>query len=372
MKKQLVALFAAAALMTGCSSEDLSTVSGGGENTGSEPAVTETVNTYAVATSRGIGIMATAKDKDKDWKKKYLGQVINEKNDSWQWCDECKSYCLLWNKGQKEWECKCGVGQHKVPGLDKDHECVPKITTAPGEGGEGGSTDKPDTGENPGGNEGEGETPVVPGSSADIEFDIDLSDVLKEAFVMETDDFYIRINGDFIETAGWIDGVSSTSNKASLGLDGQTNLTVGILGLDNITDMQEGYDYTFEAYFWVKNETPLNDGTGSYDQLFDEEMKKLWVNAAYNDKEAGCNINCQADGEDGLSLTKVNDYPEYGYEIRYNVYRGISGRPTTDGEGNYTSVYGDSPYVKVSVHVKKVADDQPTTVTPIYLSWEAE
>ena len=186
---------------------------------------------------------------------------------------------------------------------------------------------------------------------------------------METDDFYIRINGDFIETASWIDGVSSTSNKASLGLDGQTNLTVGILGLDNITDMQEGYDYTFEAYFWVKNETPLNDGTGSYDQLFDEEMKKLWVNAAYNDKEAGCNINCQADGEDGLSLTKVNDYPEYGYEIRYNVYRGISGSPYTseNNEGLVTPL-GDTPYIKVSIHVQKDAKAQANSATAIYPS----
>ena len=369
MKKQLVALFAAAALMTGCSSEDLSTVSGGGESTGSEPAVTETVNTYAVATSRGIGIMATAKDKDNGWKTEFAGDVIEHGGNWWQWCDVCKSYCLKWNKGQKEWKCQCGNGQHKDLGLDGTHECEPSITTAPDEGGEGGSTDKPDTGENPGGDEGEGETPVVPGSSADIEFDIDLSDVLKEAFVMETDDFYIRINGDFIETASWIDGVSSTSNKASLGLDGQTNLTVGILGLDNITDMQEGYDYTFEAYFWVKNETPLNDGTGSYDQLFDEEMKKLWVNAAYNDKEAGCNINCQADGEDGLSLTKVNDYPECGYEIRYNVYRGISGSPYTSetNEGLVTPL-GDTPYIKVSIHVQKDAKAQANSATAIYPS----
>ena len=71
MKKYVVALFAAAALMTGCSSEDLSTVSGGGESTGNTPAVTETASTYAVATSRGIGIMAAAKDKGKDWKTAY-------------------------------------------------------------------------------------------------------------------------------------------------------------------------------------------------------------------------------------------------------------------------------------------------------------
>ena len=86
MKKQLVALFAAAALMTGCSSEDLSTVSGGGENTGSEPAVTETVNTYAVATSRGIGIMATAKDKDNGWKTEFAGDVIEHGGNWWQGC----------------------------------------------------------------------------------------------------------------------------------------------------------------------------------------------------------------------------------------------------------------------------------------------
>ena len=124
----------------------------------------------------------------------------------------------------------------------------------------------------------------------------------------------------------------------------------------------------------------MNNGTGGTGQLFDEEMKEKWVNYEDGkDSEAGCNINVPdnaGDGldlkgkGDGLDLTQLTNRPEYGYEVRYNVYRGISGRPATDGQGNYTSAYGDSPYIKVSVHVTRVADDELSTVTPIYLSWE--
>lgn len=392
MKKQLLAMFAAAALFAGCSSDEMNNINGGENNGNGATGTVETATYFAVSTDEGIGIMASSASNAPEARahqldKEYTVWIKSKGNSHWQWCETCEGYCFHWNNGQG-WICQCGNGSDCNKCDNKENKCEPKYTGTPEDYDEEYDDQAPDQGgdqggegENPGDGEGgdqggegggdEGETPV-PGSDITLDFCINLSDVLENAFTMETDDFYIRINGDYIESATWIDGVKSTSNKALIGIDGNDNLRISIIGLEQIPTDKAGYDYTFEAYLWVKNEAPLNDGTGGYGQLFDESMKAKWVNHAEGgDSEAGCNINCQTDGEDGLCLTSNTWYgPKYGYEVRYNVYRGISGRPATDGQGNYTSAYGDSPYIKVSVHVTRVADDELSTVTPIYLSWE--
>lgn len=390
MKKQLLAMFAAAALFAGCSSDEMNNINGGENNGNGATGTVETATYFAVSTDEGIGIMASsasnAPGKPNKLDKDYTTWIKEKGGKSMQWCPDCEAYCFHWVKGQKEWVCECGHGADcPVCEVNENEceDCKPSYTGAPEDYDGECDEQAPDQGgdeggdeENPGGGEGgesgdEGETPV-PGSDITLDFCIDLSDVLENAFTMETDDFYIRVNGDYIKTASWLDGISTTSNKALIGIDGNDRLQISLLGLDKIPAEKNGYDYTFEAYLWVKNEAPLNDGTGGYGQLFDETMKAKWVNHAEGgDNEAGCNINCQTDGEDGLCLTSYTWYgPKYGYEVRYNVYRGISGKRATDGQGNFTSPYGDSPYIKVSVHVVRVKDDERSTLTPIYMSWK--
>lgn len=372
----------AAALLAGCSANEISNINNGNDN--GSATVEETASYITVSTDEGIGIMATSASNAKsnsNWLtipyEKWVIETGNGNGNYRQWCETCEGYCFIWNNGHKEWVCNCGNGNDCGACNSKDDVCTPLYKGnpedytdqceehAPNQGGD-------EDGDNTGDNEDGGDTGDED-SGASIDFDIDLRDVLEQAFTMETDDFYIRINGDYIESATWIDGVKSTSNKAQIGIDGSNdNLRISIIGLEQIPTDKAGYDYTFEAYLWVKNEAPLNDGTGGTGQLFDEKMKELWVNYAEGqDSEAGCNINVPKNAGDGLDLTKLNwNGPKYGYEVRYNVYRGISGRPTTDGKGNYTSKYGDTPYIKVSVHVKRVADTVRSTFTPIYYTWE--
>ena len=380
MKKQIVMMFAAA-LLAGCSADEISNINNGNDN--GSATVEETASYITVSTDEGIGIMATSAlnapssklDTDYDgWIKTTSNG--NGNGNYRQWCTQCEGYCFHWNQGQQKWECLCGNGNDCNKCNSKDNVCEPCYEGAPEDYKGSCDGNAPDQGgdeggDNTGDNEDGGDTGDED-SNASIDFDIDLSDVLDQAFTMETDDFYIRINGDYIESATWIDGIKSTSNKASIGIEGgDDHLVISIIGLDQIPTDKAGYDYTFEAYLWVKNEAPLNDGTGGTGQLFDEEMKEKWVNYKEGqDSEAGCNINVPEGKGDGLNLTQLTNRPEYGYEVRYNVYRGISGRPTTDGEGNYTSKYGDTPYIKVSVHVKRVADTVKSTFTPIYYTWE--
>lgn len=386
MKKQLLAMFAAAALFAGCSSDEISNINGGENNGNGTVDVEEVASYFAVTTDEGVGIMAgsannTPQTRANKLDKVYTGWIKWNGNSAWQWCPTCEGYCFHWNNGNG-WVCQCGNGSDCPVCDDKGNQCTdcaPLYDGRPGDydgecddqAPDQGGDENPDEGgegENPGGGDEEN-----PGEDSDIsiDFDIDLSDVLDQAFQLATDDFYIRINGDFIEGNSWIDGISSTSNKALIGINGDDNLQVSIIGLENIPEEKNGYDYTFEAYLWVKNEAPLNDGTGGDGQLFTEEMKEKWVNHTEGgDDEAGCNINCQYPTDDGLCLTTATwNGGEYGYEVRYNIYRGISGKRTTDGEGNFISPYGDSPYIKVSVHVVRVSDDTPSTVTPIYMSW---
>ena len=382
MKKQLLAMFAAAALFAGCSSDEMNNINGGENNGNGATGTVETATYFAVSTDEGIGIMASSASNAPEARahqldKEYTDWIKSKGNSHWQWCETCEGYCFHWNNGQG-WICQCGNGADCNKCDNKENKCEPKYKgdpedydgecddQAPDQGGDqGGEGENPGDGESgdQGGEGGgdEGETPV-PGSDITLDFCIDLSDVLENAFTMETDDFYIRVNGDYIKTASWLDGISTTSNKALIGIDGNDRLQISLLGLDKIPAEKNGYDYTFEAYLWVKNEAPLNDGTGGYGQLFDESMKAKWVNHAEGgDSEAGCNINCQTDGEDGLCLTSYTwNGPKYGYEVRYNVYRGLSGHVDS------ATGYGDTPYIKVSIHVQRDATAAEDTNVGVY------
>ena len=97
-------------------------------------------------------------------------------------------------------------------------------------------------------------------------------------------------------------------------------------------------------------------------------MKLDWI-----DKEApidyeterGVDItdNCYVTEEYGL----IGNDSGYGYAVRYNAYRGISGRPVDEnGDFNTNTGIGDTPYIKVSIAVDQVGEDERSSVTPVY------
>ena len=197
-----------------------------------------------------------------------------------------------------------------------------------------------------------------PGEAGDIVLDI-ISDVLEDYTVI-ADDFAIRINGVYdksIEVVGGEGHASASLGNIQIEAD---QLRISLSGL-NDTNILPGNDYTYEVWIWVNNVKPANDGTGAYIELFDAAMKNLWVGGqpgADNDPY----------GED-ITANYVTVASPAGYAVRYNVYRGISGSPYTSetNEGLVTPL-GDTPYIKVSIHVQKDAKAQANSATAIYPS----
>ena len=170
----------------------------------------------------------------------------------------------------------------------------------------------------------------------------------KGDYVLKADDFAIRVDGDYVE------GIEPVNNKVEYDAIKivENNLKVSVKKLQKL-DFSKAKDYTFEVYLWIENKKVLDDGTGGYGELFDDNDKINWVGTDFFDnKEAGEDISetiWEAYGEDG---SKFFNTTEGGYLVRYNVYRGISGKPS----GEYG--LGDTPYIKVSIHVEK--QDQTT------------
>ena len=167
-------------------------------------------------------------------------------------------------------------------------------------------------------------------------------------YVLKADDFAIRVDGDYVE------GIEPVDNKVEYEAIKivENNLKVSVKKLNKL-DFSEAKDYTFEVYLWIENKKLLDDGTGGYGELFDDSDKIDWVGTDFfTNHEAGEDISetiWEAYGEDG---SKFFNTTEGGYLVRYNVYRGISGKPS----GEYG--LGDTPYIKVSIHVEK--QDQTT------------
>ena len=157
------------------------------------------------------------------------------------------------------------------------------------------------------------------------------------------DDFAIRVNGDYVEDIT-VSGNSATSVDGITVTD-EDHLNINISGLsyDYILD---GNDYTYEVYLWVYNRKPLNDGSGKYGPLFTDELLSEWVNPEWEVPLGydpyGCDMTSRVEaGEFGPVTSPA------GYTVRYNVYRGVKGHVDPD------TGLGDTPYVKVSIHVQK-------------------
>lgn len=225
-------------------------------------------------------------------------------------------------------------------------ECSPGFTM-----NEGGETDPdPDPDPDP---EPEPEPEPTP---EDGQIVIKIPTFVVDEYTLRADDFAIRVNGEYMED------VAVSGNTASLG-DIQIvddNLTITVSGL-NEGSILEGKDYTYEVWLWVNNRTLLHDGTGGYGPLFDALKYAEWVNPdndPYSDDDFGCDITSL--------ITDDQVYSSAGYVVRYNVYRGLSGYV------DKTTGYGDTPYIKVSIHVQRDATAREDTNVGIYPSLTGE
>ena len=170
-------------------------------------------------------------------------------------------------------------------------------------------------------------------------------------YTLNADDFAIRVNGEYV------DDITVEGNTASLGdikiVD--DNLTISLSGISS-ENIKPGNDYTYEVWLWVNNRKLLDDGTGAYGPLFTAGMYEDWVNPdndPYTDDEFGCDITSL--------LTDDQVYSPAGYVVRYNVYRGLSGHVDA------ATGWGDTPYIKVSIHVQAdetAAEDTNVGVYP--------
>lgn len=136
------------------------------------------------------------------------------------------------------------------------------------------------------------------------------TDISREWF-LEADDFAIRVDGEYLEHVIPVENKVEMANvKIS-----ERNLVISVENVKNL-DFSTKKEYTYEVWLWVKEESW---------QSFTAAEKETWVSG-------------DTHGTD-ITNASVAKGPE-GYEIRYNVYKGLGGQKNT-------------PYIKVSVHVTK-------------------
>lgn len=206
--------------------------------------------------------------------------------------------------------------------------------------------------------------------------DVNIFEKGNDIFAINSDDFAIRVNGEYHdivkitnaqgeEVHGNTDNVFKVSNP-----EATDALKIRITGLEKLETEAVGNDYTFETYLWVNN-TLIPEEGGEATELFSYTDKLQWIGL-----DTDYTGTIDEPGIDLSSVIKVPDdaelhdagleneaRPEYGYDVRYNVYRGIQGNDADNG-------LGDTPYIKVSIHVYRVGDEVKTTIEPIYIEQE--
>lgn len=187
-------------------------------------------------------------------------------------------------------------------------------------------------------------------------------DVISDEYTLRADDFAIRVNGEYIDAIK-VDG--NTATLDGIKIEDDNHLTVTVNGLlENIDNFNVGTDYTYECYMWINNSKLLGDGTGGYGPLFTQDMYEEWVNPAwdeYADDPYGCDITYRI-----YATLRDQLKSPAGFEVRFNVYRGLSGRQTNaDGEYDVNG-YGDTPYVKVSIHVQRNDKAPANTIVGVW------
>lgn len=207
-----------------------------------------------------------------------------------------------------------------------------------------------------------------------------------EGFVAEADDFYIIRTENSNKTT--LKVVNDGSNEASLNnlkVTREEDLKVTIDNIDRTDAYKTGVpvEYTFEVYIWITNqiEKTYSGADGVYDitvENFSYTQKLAWIGlnadaTVTKETERGMDFTQEVAENDGAVLTK-NATSAYGgtnyhYNIRYNVYRGLQGNPTTaDGTVNEETGLGNTPYIKVSIHTCRIenpADPDGDEVFPV-------
>ena len=191
----------------------------------------------------------------------------------------------------------------------------------------------------------EPEDPDTPTGESEIVVPIP-TDILKE-YTLKADDFAIRINGEYQEDIVPVDDEVTFGNIKIT--DDGLNITVSGLSYDEILD---GNDYTYEVWLWIDNrQLDTENGTGGYVPLFGTDKYLEWIGLDPETTELPIDYE-SPDYESGVDMTKGLSDKDLvkspaGYVVRYNVYRGLSGHIDKD------TGLGDTPYIKVSIHVQK-------------------
>lgn len=205
----------------------------------------------------------------------------------------------------------------------------------------------------------------------------------KECY-LKADDFNIRVNGDYLEPLSISNNVANYGSfKVSHIKNSDTEeaniIKVRAEGIEKMRAYKEGksYDLTYEIYLWIDNRKLKNDGSGAYEELFTWQNKLDWIYKKASDlkdetSERGFDYTSKIKDTDRILWEKVGENKKdittdsYGYSVRYNVYRGISGRLVgQDGKFSSTGI-GDTPYIKISMSFNRVAPEIKTTVAGIY------
>lgn len=187
-----------------------------------------------------------------------------------------------------------------------------------------------------------------------------------KGYIMKADDFAIRVNGDPLHVTPIKDENGVT--KQSFKITRNQKLIVRVEGLETLT-YNPNYDdvYSFECWLWVENKKQKEENgfpLDEYEELFSFEDKLNWIGGEENLENSGVDVTLKARvGLHDKSVTEPEEgQPEFGYKVSYNVYRGISGR-AVDEDGKFDKDgLGDTPYIKVSVNVIRLADDEKTEV----------
>lgn len=186
-----------------------------------------------------------------------------------------------------------------------------------------------------------------------------------EEYVMKVDDFIIRKNGDYLDVTPMKDGENGATGSY-FKMTRNEDLKVRVEGLEKMIH-NPNYDdvYSFECYLWVENKKQMEENgvlLDEWEELFSYEDKLGWIGGKENLGNSGIDVTLK--GTVGLHDKSDSEQgePEFGYNVSYNIFRGISGR-AMDEDGNFDpDGLGDTPYIKVSINVIRLADDEPTVV----------
>lgn len=195
--------------------------------------------------------------------------------------------------------------------------------------------------------ENEGAVTRATSTDGSVEFCINLSkvdNILRDFddYKLAADDFAIRVDGVYQDIPAATD---NKVNALSIQLV-EEDLKVALKDLQNL-DFTDADNYTFETYLWIENKKLLNDGSGTYGELFTDAKKGEWIGGKTwpvdEGEETGVDLSQKiwlSNGSDGANF--FNEGAEQlGLLVKYNVYRGLQG------------YNGDTPYIKVSISVEK-------------------